>query len=491
MIDPQIINLVNKLQDTFAAANLSCPIDLPQIVVIGSQSSGKSSVLEHIVKRDFLPRGSGIVTRRPLILQLMHLDRRRPSIEEKTQIEEEFKRKASISSESNKGGIWNNNIVNLGEDNQDEWGEFLHKPGKKYYNFDEIRDEIVHETDRATGGSEGKCISPEPINLRIFSPHVLTLTLVDLPGLTKVPVGNQPKDIERQIRDMIMRYIVRPNCIILAVTAANTDIANSDGLKLAREVDPDGLRTLGVLTKVDIMDKGTDVTDILAGKQVPLRLGYIPVVLRGQRDIETKKTIKDALRSEDEFFNSHPKYSSRSAYVGTPYLARKLSTLLLHHIKLWLPEAKLKINAQLVKFNTELTSLGDLPDGSYQNLTLSIINEFATDFRNILDGLSQDISTSELNGGARISFIFYEIFDKAVRAMDPFEKISDGDIRTLLYNSSGSTPAIFVATSAFEVLIKQQIKRLEDPSVNCVSLVFDELVRILTQLLTKPVKFII
>jgi replication fork clamp-binding protein CrfC len=124
---------------------------------------------------------------------------------------------------------------------EEEWGEFLHKPGKKLYNFEEIREEIVAETDRVTGGSEAKCVSAEPINLRIYSPHVLTLTLVDLPGLTKVPVGNQPKDIERQIRDMIMRFIVKPGTIVLAVTAANTDIANSDGLKLAREVDPDGI----------------------------------------------------------------------------------------------------------------------------------------------------------------------------------------------------------------------------------------------------------
>ena len=96
-------------------------------------------------------------------------------------------------------------------------------------------------------------ISPQPINLRIFSPNVLTLTLVDLPGLTKVPVGDQPRDIEKQIRDMLMKYISKPSCIILAVTAANTDLANSDGLKLAREVDPEGTRTIGVLTKVDLM----------------------------------------------------------------------------------------------------------------------------------------------------------------------------------------------------------------------------------------------
>lgn len=97
--------------------------------------------------------------------------------------------------------------------------------------------------------------------------------MVDLPGLTKVPVGDQPKDIEKQIREMILKYITKPNAIILAVTAANTDLANSDGLKLAREVDPEGLRTIGVLTKVDLMDQGTDVIDILAGRMIPLRLG--------------------------------------------------------------------------------------------------------------------------------------------------------------------------------------------------------------------------
>lgn len=72
---------------------------------------------------------------------------------------------------------------------------------------------------------------------------------------------------------MILKYITKPNAIILAVTAANSDLANSDGLKLAREVDPEGLRTIGVLTKIDLMDQGTDVIDILAGRVIPLRLG--------------------------------------------------------------------------------------------------------------------------------------------------------------------------------------------------------------------------
>ena len=189
-------------------------------------------------------------------------------------------------------------------------------------------------------------ISPQPINLRVFSPHVVTLTLVDLPGLTKVPVGDQPKDIERQIRDMLLKYISRPSCVILAVTAANTDLANSDGLKMAREVDPEGTRTIGVLTKVDLMyvphsvsstlsandrcfnrDQGTDVVDILAGRIIPLRLGYVPVVNRGQRDIEQSKAISVALENERLFFENHPSYKSKSQYCGTPFLARKLNTV--------------------------------------------------------------------------------------------------------------------------------------------------------------------
>lgn len=70
---------------------------------------------------------------------------------------------------------------------------------------------------------------------------VLNLTLIDLPGMTKVPVGDQPPDIEIQIRNMLMEFIVRENCLILAISPANSDLANSDALKIAKEVDPQGM----------------------------------------------------------------------------------------------------------------------------------------------------------------------------------------------------------------------------------------------------------
>jgi dynamin 1-like protein len=190
-----LIPLVNRLQDVFNCTGHES-LDLPQIVVVGSQSSGKSSVLENIVRRDFLPRGGGIVTRRPLILQLIHT----PGAE--------------------------------------EYAQFTHSSTKKYSDFDLVRREIEEETERVVGGS--KAISREPIYLRIYSPHVLTLTLVDLPGLTKIAMQDQPPDIDVRIRKLVLEYIAKPNAIILAVSPANQDIANSDALKLAREVDPDG-----------------------------------------------------------------------------------------------------------------------------------------------------------------------------------------------------------------------------------------------------------
>ncbi|KIS69273.1 putative dynamin-like GTPase VPS1 [Mycosarcoma maydis] len=464
-MDQSLIKLVNKLQDAFNNVGIQNPIDLPQITVLGSQSSGKSSVLENIVGRDFLPRGTGIVTRRPLVLQLIN----RPATSKAND-----EAAPAVSSK--------------GANNPDEWGEFLHLPGEKFFDFDKIREEIVRDTELKTGRNAG--ISPQPINLRIYSPNVLTLTLVDLPGLTKVPVGDQPRDIERQIRDTVLKFISKPNAVILAVTAANTDLANSDGLKLAREVDPEGTRTVGVLTKVDLMDAGTDVVDILAGRVIPLRLGYVPVVNRGQRDIDQKKLVSAALTAEKEFFENHPSYRSKAQYCGTPFLARKLNTILMHHIRNTLPDIKNKIGSQLAKFQSELASLGGpMGESNSAGVVLQIITEFANEFRTVIDGNSNDLTVNELAGGARISFVFHELYSNGVKAIDPFDMVKDTDIRTILYNSSGSSPALFVGTTAFEVIVKQQIKRLEDPALRCCSLVYDELVRILAQLLAKNASF--
>ncbi|VDN14148.1 unnamed protein product [Dibothriocephalus latus] len=120
-----------------------------------------------------------------------------------------------------------------------EWAKFLHKKNEIFTDFTKVREEIDRETNRLAG--TGKMVSSEAIHLRIYSPRVLNLTLVDLPGITKVPVGDQPEDIESQINSLCLQYVSNPNCIILAVTPANIDMATSESLKLAKQVDPEGI----------------------------------------------------------------------------------------------------------------------------------------------------------------------------------------------------------------------------------------------------------
>lgn len=188
---------------------------------------------------------------------------------------------------------------------------------------------------------------------------VLNLTLVDLPGITKVPVGDQPPDIEIQIRNMIMEFINKDNCLILAVSPANADLANSDALKLAREVDPSGSRTIGVITKLDLMDEGTDARDVLENRVLPLRRGYVGVVNRSQKDIDGRKDIRAALMAERQFFLSHPAYRHIAERMGTSFLQKTLNQQLTNHIKDTLPALRSKLQAQLLGLEKDVAEFKD------------------------------------------------------------------------------------------------------------------------------------
>ncbi|XP_051237603.1 dynamin-1-like protein isoform X2 [Dicentrarchus labrax] len=439
-----LIPVINKLQDVFNTVGADI-IQLPQIVVVGTQSSGKSSVLESLVGRDLLPRGTGIVTRRPLILQLVHID-------------QEDRRKTS-----EENGI-----------DGEEWGKFLHTKNKIYTDFEEIRQEIEAETERISGNNKG--ISDEPIHLKIFSPHVVNLTLVDLPGITKVPVGDQPKDIEIQIKELILKYISNPNSIILAVTAANTDMATSEALKVAREVDTDGRRTLAVVTKLDLMDAGTDAMDVLMGRVIPVKLGIIGVVNRSQLDINQKKLVADSIRDEYAFLQK--KYPSLANRNGTKYLARTLNRLLMHHIRDCLPELKTRINVLAAQYQSLLNSYGEPVDDKSSTL-LQLITKFAAEYCHTIEGTAKYIETAELCGGARICYIFHETFGRTLESVDPLGGLTTIDVLTAIRNATGPRPALFVPEVSFELLVKRQVKRLEEPSLRCVELVHEEMQRII------------
>ena len=144
-----------------------------------------------------------------------------------------------------------------------------------------------------------------------------------------MPIGDQPSDIEKQTRNLITEYIAKPNSIVLAVSPANVDIVNSEALKLARHVDPQGKRTIGVLTKLDLMDHGTNALEILSGRVYPLKLGFIGVVNRSQQDIQNSKSLQEALQAESEFFRYHPAYRNMAHRCGTQFLAKSLNSVLI------------------------------------------------------------------------------------------------------------------------------------------------------------------
>ncbi|XP_064189602.1 dynamin 3a isoform X4 [Anguilla rostrata] len=441
-----LIPLVNRLQDAFSTIGQSCNLDLPQIAVVGGQSAGKSSVLENFVGRDFLPRGSGIVTRRPLVLQL-------------------------ISTNT-------------------EYAEFLHCKGKKFTDFDEVRQEIEAETDRVTGANKG--ISPVPINLRVYSPHVLNLTLIDLPGITKVPVGDQPADIEYQIRDMIMQFVCRENCLILAVTPANTDLANSDALKLAKDVDPQGQRTIGVITKLDLMDEGTDAREVLENKLLPLRRGYIGVVNRSQKDIDGRKDIKAALAAERKFFLSHPSYRHMADSMGTPHLQKVLNQQLTNHIRDTLPAFRSKLQTQLLSLEKEAEEYRHFrPDDPARKTKalLQMVQQFSVDFEKRIEGSGDQVDTVELSGGAKINRIFHERFPFELVKMEFDEKDLRREISYAIKNIHGIRTGLFTPDMAFEAIVKKQIVKLKEPCIKCVDMVIQELINTVRQCTTKLANF--
>ncbi|XP_027881140.1 dynamin-1a isoform X4 [Xiphophorus couchianus] len=441
-----LIPLVNRMQDAFSAIGQNANLDLPQIAVVGGQSAGKSSVLENFVGRDFLPRGSGIVTRRPLVLQLMNC----PT----------------------------------------EHAEFLHCKGKKFTDFDEVRQEIEAETDRITGANKG--ISPVPINLRVYSPHVLNLTLVDLPGMTKVPVGDQPADIEAQIRDMLLQFVTKENCLMLAVSPANSDLANSDALKIAKEVDPQGMRTIGVITKLDLMDEGTDAKDILENKLLPLRRGYIGVVNRSQKDIDGKKDINAAIAAERKFFLTHPAYRHLAERMGTPYLQKVLNQQLTNHIRDTLPGLRAKLQSQLLSIEKEVEEYKNFrPDDPSRKTKalLQMVQQFSVDFEKCIEGSGDQIDTAELSGGARINRIFHERFPFELVKMEFDEKELRKEISYAIKNIHGIRTGLFTPDMAFETIVKRQIGKIKEPCTKCVDMVISELVNTVRQCTKKLAQY--
>ncbi|GMP62241.1 hypothetical protein CsSME_00024417 [Camellia sinensis var. sinensis] len=436
-----LIGLVNRIQRACTAlgdygggdtAFSSLWDALPSVAVVGGQSSGKSSVLESIVGRDFLPRGSGIVTRRPLVLQLYKID-----------------------------------------EGQQEYGEFSHLPRRKFTDYAMIRKEIADETDRVTGKT--KQISPIPIHLSIYSPNVVNLTLIDLPGLTKVAVEGQPESIVEDIENMVRSYVEKPNSIILAISPANQDIATSDAIKLAREVDPSGERTFGVLTKLDLMDKGTNALDVLEGRSYRLQHPWVGIVNRSQADINKNVDMVVARRKEQEYFATSPDYAHLTSKMGSVYLAKLLSKQLESVIRARIPSITSLINKTIDELESEMDHLGrpiGVDAGAQLYTILELCRAFDRVFKEHLDGGRP--------GGDRIYGVFDNQLPAALRKL-PFDRhLSLQNVKKIVSEADGYQPHLIAPEQGYRRLIEGSLNYFRGPaeaSVDAVHFVLKELVR--------------
>ena len=426
----KLINLIDQLRD----CGVNEYIKLPRICSLGTQSSGKSSVLESIVGLDFLPRGDGVVTRRPLELRLCHIS------------------------------------------TGDPWAVFEERKGKKFTDFIKVRETIEALTDEVCG--KDKNILDKPIVLNVYSQTCPDLTLVDLPGVTRVPIEGQPKNIEEITKNMAIRYIEDPLTIILCVIAANSDIATSDGLKLAKEIDTSGSRTLGVLTKLDIMDAGTDARKALMNEEIPLKLGYVGVKNRSKLDLNNRISMAETKRKEKEFFKTHPAYKNLPAgNLGTEVLINKLTKIYFKIIRENLPRIVKAINDRLKIAEEELSSLGQpMPtdDAGKMSLLWNMINEYCDIFRNVLQGkyTNKRLAFLDGEGGFKIKVLYRKLLEEFTGDYKATKEYTDENINYALTIHEGDSIPGFPSVDAFIYLLRPQLEKLKEPIEECFNEVF-------------------
>ncbi|CAG8091590.1 unnamed protein product [Penicillium salamii] len=307
LADPALLDKIDKL----FACNVGEYINLPQLVVVGDQSSGKSSVLEGLTKLKF-PRNSGLCTR--FATQIIF--RRDPSL----------KRRRIDGS-----------IISTGHDDgneSDSWSRSdIESLNEK--EFETMMNE-VHQAMGLSGsmGDDLPTFSLDVLRLEIIGPHENHLSVIDVPGIFKTTTpGLTSKSDITLVREMVLNYMRNPRSIMLAVVPANVDIATQEIIELAREQDPDGTRTLRILTKPDLVDKGAEdrIVELVEGKQESQELGWVVVRNLGQKDLQDSSKDRDV---EEEIFSNSPPWNrlSKDNY-GIEALRTRLQALLASNVR--------------------------------------------------------------------------------------------------------------------------------------------------------------
>lgn len=426
-----IMSLVDRLRD-FKLDNY---ISLPRITVLGEQSAGKSSILEAVVGMNFLPRGSGVVTRRPLELRLKKVNIAVPYF------------------------VFTRDF-----------------PEKKFTSQEEVCKTIEQLTDKVAGTE--KFISADPIVLEVYSPTVPDLTLVDLPGITRIPIGKQPANIEEITKNLIRQYCGSPDALILCVIPANIDITTSDALLFAQQLDPTGTRTLGVLTKIDLMDEGVDCVKVLTNREVKLTHGFVGIKGRNQREVNEKKTVKDAIQTELNYFYRHPVYSTLpSELLGTSSLILRVSKILYEMIQNALPRIQREILERKKKAKDTMDALGEnFPDSDEKKMELvfKLVRNFKESFDQDISGKYFFEDTSSIKNkvqrkrGETVTYqlnqLFAELYQEYMtKDFRVTEEYSDAYIQNAMDTYQGDSMPGFQSFDSFLFLITPKLRNLKSP----------------------------
>ncbi|XP_066226246.1 interferon-induced GTP-binding protein Mx2 [Saccopteryx leptura] len=418
------------LIDSLRALGVEQDLALPAIAVIGDQSSGKSSVLEAL-SGVALPRGSGIVTRCPLVLKL----------------------KKQLSSESQ----WRGKI---GYRDKELW---LQDPSQV--------EKEIHRAQNIIAG-DGIGISHELINLEITSSDVPDLTLIDLPGITRVAVGNQPQDIGLQIKTLIKKYIQRQQTINLVVVPCNVDIATTEALSMAQEVDPEGDRTIGILTKPDLVDKGTEKTIMRVAQNLTyhLKKGYMIVRCRGQQEITDKLSLAEATKRELMFFQAHSYFRAllEEGKATVPRLAERLTTELIFHIKKSLPLLENQIRESHQSATEELHQYGEsIPSNDADKMFFLIekIKMFNQDIDKLVGG-EEVVKDKETRLYNKLREEFQNWVLVLATNRQKVKNIIHEEVSKYDKQYRGKELIGFVSYKTFKTIVQQYIQQLVDPAIN-------------------------
>lgn len=318
--------------DTLRSHGVSHYVDLPQIIVCGSQSSGKSSTLEALSGIAF-PTAEGLCTR--FATELVLRRGNKPEI------------KVHIQPSANRTNEERARLLGFARSTKDQ------------DDFPRII-ETAKEAMGLTGTDGAKIFSMDVLRIESTSPSAPNLTLVDLPGLFGASDKNQSDDDATLVQELVVSYMRQRRSIILAVVAADNPFANQPVTKFARDIDPSGTRTLGLITKPDKIDEGSDsekyYVELAQNLNVKLSLGWH--VLRNRSHVTAKDTIKERDDRETEFFTNSAWCLLDPSQLGVDSLRTRLRKVLWKQIQTGLPGVKAEVQSGIKDCTMKLAQLG-------------------------------------------------------------------------------------------------------------------------------------